>query len=109
MFDERERAFEAIFAHQEELRFRALTRRNILVARWVAEQIDLRGGERTAYLRRFAESAALGDGEATLVDRLLHDLISNGVVVREDDVRQALTRAAAAAAHELQNGAAEPA
>ena len=53
LFDERERAFENLFAHEEELRFRALARRNNLLARWAAEQLDLRRSERHAYIRSF--------------------------------------------------------
>jgi hypothetical protein len=34
LFDERERTFENLFAHEEELRFLALARRNQLFARW---------------------------------------------------------------------------
>ncbi len=45
MFDERERAFENFFAHEEDLRFFALARRNQLFARWAAEQLGLRGAD----------------------------------------------------------------
>jgi hypothetical protein len=45
LFDERERAFENLFAHEEGLRFRALARRNHLFARWAAEQIGLCSSE----------------------------------------------------------------
>ena len=38
IFDERERAFENLFAHEEQLRFLALSRRNQLFARWAASE-----------------------------------------------------------------------
>ena len=53
MFEDRERAFENLFAHEEELRFLALARRNQLFARWAAEQMGLRGHN---YRTTFAHS-----------------------------------------------------
>ncbi len=40
-FEDRERAFEAKYAHDEEFRFRVTARRDKLVARWAAEQLHL--------------------------------------------------------------------
>jgi hypothetical protein len=48
LFNERERAFENLFAHEEEVRFLAQARRNHLFAQWAAEQLGLRGSEATA-------------------------------------------------------------
>jgi hypothetical protein len=41
MFHERERAFEAKFAHDEEFRFRVGARRDRLFAEWAAEMLGL--------------------------------------------------------------------
>jgi len=43
-FDERKDAFERKFAHDEELRFKALARRNKLLGLWVAEKLGKSGG-----------------------------------------------------------------
>ena len=40
-FEQRERAFEAKYAHDEEFRFRITARRDKLFAHWVAEQLHL--------------------------------------------------------------------
>jgi hypothetical protein len=40
-FDDRERAFEACFAHEEEIRFLALARRDKLFALWAADALGL--------------------------------------------------------------------
>ena len=40
-FHEREQAFEAKFAHDEEIRFLAVARRDKLFARWLAEKLML--------------------------------------------------------------------
>ena len=39
-FDDRERAFEAKYAHDQELQFKVAARRNRLVAAWAAERPD---------------------------------------------------------------------
>jgi hypothetical protein len=44
-FEERERAFEAKYAHDEEFRFRVTARRDKLFAHWAAEQLHLADDE----------------------------------------------------------------
>ncbi len=50
-FDDRENAFEAKFAHDEEMRFKAEARRNKLLGLWVAELLGKSGDEAAAYAR----------------------------------------------------------
>ena len=50
-FDDREDSFEKKFAHDEELRFKAMARRNKLFGQWVAEQLGRSGSEADAYAR----------------------------------------------------------
>ena len=49
-FDKREEGFEKKFAHDEELRFKAMARRNKLLGNWAAEKLGLAGTD--AELRR---------------------------------------------------------
>ena len=44
-FDDRERAFEAKFAHDEEMQFRITARRNRLLGQWAARQMGLSEAE----------------------------------------------------------------
>ena len=44
-FDDRERAFEAKFAHDEEMQFRISARRNRLLGEWAARQMGLTEAE----------------------------------------------------------------
>ena len=78
LFDERERAFENLFAHEEELRFLAVARRNELFARWAAEQIGLRGTEYRDYVRSFVETAVQPQSDRDLMDRVRADLLAYG-------------------------------
>ena len=103
MFDERERAFENLFAHQEELRFLSLARRNRLFARWAAEQLGLRGAQYHAYVRSFAVSAIRPSSEPDLIDRVRADFVSEGVETSDERIRAALAAAAIASAQASQN------
>ena len=48
-FDEREQAYEAKFAHDAELRFKAEARRNRLLGDWAAELLGKTGDEARTY------------------------------------------------------------
>ena len=48
-FDDRENAFEAKFAHDSEMQFRAEARRNKLVGLWAAELLGKSGDDAAAY------------------------------------------------------------
>jgi hypothetical protein len=101
LFDERERAFENLYAHDEELRFLAIARRNRLFAEWAAEQIGFRGKEYAAYLHSFVDCAALPNCEGALIARVREDFLASGVDASDERIRVALVQAGARAGREL--------
>ena len=103
LFDERERAFENLFAHEEELRFRALARRNDLFARWAAEQLDLRRSERHAYIRSFVDEVVRPQSDEALIARVRADFIAEGVDASEQRIRTALADATVEAARQVRS------
>jgi len=58
-FDERENAFENKYAHDEEVMFKAVARRNKLLGLWAAELMGKSGDDATEY----AKSVVLADFE----------------------------------------------
>ena len=50
-FDDREKAYEKKFAHDEELKFKATARRNKLMGRWAAEKMGLDAEAAEAYAK----------------------------------------------------------
>jgi len=60
-FDKREEGFEKKFAHDEELRFKAMARRNKLLGLWAAEVLGKSGADAEAY----AKEVVLADFEET--------------------------------------------
>lgn len=76
-FEQRERAFEAKYAYDEEFRFRVTARRDKLFAHWAAEQLHLR--DRNELTSRIL---AVEDGpghDARLLDLVRHIFLARGV------------------------------
>jgi len=64
-FDDRERAFETKFAHDEEMKFRVLARRNRLLGEWAARKMGLSQEETESYSKDVvrADFEEAGDGD----------------------------------------------
>jgi hypothetical protein len=89
-FDDRERAEEAKFAHDEEMLFRIQARRNRLLGQWAAERMSLSAAEADAYAKSVVQADFEEAGDEDVVRKLLGDLISAGVDADEGEVRTAL-------------------
>jgi hypothetical protein len=85
-FDEREEAFEKKFMLDEELRFKALARRNRLTALWAAAKLGLSGEAAIAYSREVVAAEFDEGGDAAVVAKLMRDLAAKGVTVTEADI-----------------------
>ncbi|MEO8547167.1 MAG: DUF1476 domain-containing protein [Sphingomicrobium sp.] len=89
-FDERERAFESKFAHDEEVRFRVIARRNRLLGAWAARQMGLSEAEADAYAKDVIRADFEEAGEEDVVRKLLGDLTAAGIETDEAKIREAL-------------------
>jgi hypothetical protein len=89
-FDDRERAFESKFAHDEEMRFRITARRNRLLGEWAARQMGLSEVETESYAKDVVRSDFEEAGEHDVIRKVLGDLTSAGVDCDEARVRETL-------------------
>ena len=89
-FDDRERAFESKFAHDEEMKFRITARRNRLLGEWAARQMGLSQAETESYAKDVVRSDFEEAGEHDVVRKVMGDLTSAGVECDEVKVREAL-------------------
>jgi len=89
-FDDRERAFEAKYARDEEMQFRITARRNRLLGEWAARQMGLSAAEAETYAKDVVRSDFEEAGEHDVIRKVLGDLTAAGVECDEDQVRQAL-------------------
>ena len=89
-FDDRERAFEAKFARDEEMQFRVIARRNRLLGEWAAGLMGLTEAEADAYAKDVVRADFEEVGEDDVIRKLLGDLTSAGVDIDEGRIRDAL-------------------
>ena len=89
-FDDRERAFEAKYARDEEMQFRITARRNRLLGQWAARQMSLNEAEAESYAKDVVRSDFEEAGDHDVVRKVLGDLTSAGIECDEDQVREAL-------------------
>jgi hypothetical protein len=78
-FDDRERAFEKKFAHDEEMKFRIIARRNRLLGHWAARQMGLSEAETESYAKDVVRSDFEEAGDHDVVRKVLGDLTAAGV------------------------------
>jgi hypothetical protein len=100
-FDDRERAFETKFAHDEEMAFRVTARRNKLLGQWAAGLMKLTPEETEAYARAVIQAEFEEAGDEDVVRKLFGDLTAAGVDVDEAAVRQAIEDQAVEARRQL--------
>ena len=89
-FDDRERAFETKFAHDEEMKFRVLARRNRLLGEWAARKMGLSPEETESYSKDVVRADFEEAGDGDVIRKVLGDLTSAGVETDESEIRQTL-------------------
>jgi hypothetical protein len=89
-FDDRERAFETKFAHDEEMKFRITARRNRLLGHWAARRMGLSEVEADSYAKDVVRSDFEEAGDHDVVRKVLGDLTAAGIDCDEASVQEAL-------------------
>ncbi len=89
-FDDRERAFETKFAHDEELKFRVIARRNRLLGEWAAGKMGLSEAETASYAKDVVRADFEEAGDGDVIRKVLGDLTSAGVETSEAEIKQTL-------------------
>ena len=89
-FDDRERAFEAKYARDQEMTFRITARRNRLLGHWAAVQMELTPAEADAYAKAVVQADFEESGDEDVIRKVVGDLTAAGVDTDEPTVRRAL-------------------
>jgi hypothetical protein len=89
-FDDRERAFETKFAHDEEMKFRITARRNRLLGEWAARQMGLSEAESESYAKDVVRADFEEAGDNDVIRKVLGDLTAAGVDCDEGKIAEAL-------------------
>jgi hypothetical protein len=89
-FDDRERAFETKFAHDEEMKFKIVARRNRLLGEWAAGKMGLSEEETQSYAKDVVRADFEEAGDEDVIRKVLGDLTSAGVEIDDAQIREAL-------------------
>ena len=100
-FDNREKAFEAKFARDEDMAFRVTARRNKLLGHWAAAQMNLTAEETDAYAKAVVQADFEEAGDEDVIRKLLGDLLAAGVETDDATVRRALEEKSVEARRQL--------
>jgi hypothetical protein len=73
-FDKREEGFEKKFAHDEELQFKAMARRNKLLGLWAAGLLGKSGPEADLYAKEVVAADFEEPGDADVLHKVARDL-----------------------------------
>jgi hypothetical protein len=101
-FDKREEGFEKKFAHDEELRFKAMARRNKLLGLWAAGLLGKSGPDADAYAKEVVLADFEEAGDNDVVRKVVKDLDGKGVT--EQDIRAKMAELLSQAVKQIQAG-----
>jgi hypothetical protein len=101
-FDKREEGFESKFAHDEELRFKALARRNKLLGLWAAGLLGKSGPDADAYAKEVVVADFEESGDDDVLRKVAKDLAEKGVT--EQQIRAQMNELLGQAVAQIQAG-----
>jgi hypothetical protein len=103
-FDDRKDSFEKKFAHDEELRFRAMARRNKRLGMWAAGLLGKTGEDAETY----AKSVVLADfkqaGDEDVLEKVQADLEAAGKATPPAEIRRKMDELLAVAVDDIKAG-----
>ena len=88
--DDREKAFENKFAHDEELKFRAMARRNKMLGLWAAEKLGKTGEAAEAYAKEVINSDFEEAGDHDVFRKVRKDFDDAGVDQSDHQIRRTM-------------------
>ena len=103
-FDKRGDSFEKKFAHDEELRFKAMARRNKLLGMWAAEKLGKTGADADAYARTVVAADFEEAGDEDVFRKVRKDFDDQNVAQSDHQIRRTMEELLVQAATEIQAG-----
>jgi len=103
-FPDRERGFEAKFAHDEELGFKAAARRDGLTAHWAAQKLGLAGAGEREYVTKLLSADLERPGTDVVFEMLRKDFDAAGVNESDQRIRHVMDEFFAQAIAQIKAG-----
>jgi hypothetical protein len=101
-FDKREEGFERMFALDEEMKFRAVARRNRMLGAWAAQKLGLSGADADAYAKAVVASDFEEAGDHDVFRKVRKDFDDKGVAVSDHQLRRTMDELLGQAIKQLQ-------
>jgi hypothetical protein len=101
-FDDREKAFETKFAHDENLQFLCRARRNKLMGRWAAAEMALTGKAADDYVASVCKAGLAKSGDAAVLQKISADFSRSNRAVPDAELAQHLERLLPLAVQQIQ-------
>ncbi len=103
-FDKREEGFEKQFAHDEELKFKATSRRNKLLGLWAAEKLGRTGADAESYAKEVVMADFEEAGEDDVFRKVRKDLDAGGVAATDQEIRTVMIELMGRAIEQIKTG-----
>jgi hypothetical protein len=101
-FNDRERSYEKKFVMDEELKFKAESRRNKALAQWAAGKLGLTGAAVDDYVKAVRKADLAEKGDDDVFRKLRKDLDDKGVSVPDKELRKVMGDLLAAALQQIE-------
>ncbi len=102
-FGDREKAFESKWAHDEEMRFKIIARRNKLLGLWAAEQMGISGEEAAEYAKAVVRADFEEPGEEDVVRKVRKDFEAKSIARSDHAIRVRMEELLATATDQILN------
>ncbi len=102
-FDDREKGFEKKFAHDADLRFKAESRRNKMLAEWAGAQLGYTGAAMDDYIKAVRKADFEEKGDDDVFRKVKGDLDAKGLKVADADIRKKMGEFLAKAVEEVES------
>lgn len=103
-FDDREQAFEAKFALDQEQEFRAIARRNKQLGLWAAEKMGLSPESAEDYAAAVVRADFEQPGDEDVFRKVAGDFKGSGISVSESEIRSKMDELASLARDQVRAG-----
>lgn len=103
-FDDREKGFEAKFARDQDVEFRASARRNRLLGEWAGRLMGLEGEHLENYGKAVVKSDFEQPGDEDVLRKVFGDLQGAGLSTSEGEVRRKMDELMAEAREQIRSG-----
>ena len=103
-FDKRQDAFEAKFARDQELRFKAEARRNKLLGLWAAKKLGKTGDAAQEYAREVIAADFEEHGDEDVFRKIRGDFDAAGVAQSDHQIRRTMEELMATAIDQIEAG-----